>query len=258
MNVGIEVAKGQIICRADAHTLYTPDYVRRCVMTLLETGAENVGGPMHAVGTTNFGRAVASRDFVAVGHRARGVPLRGTPHRGGHRLPRLLVARHAGGSRRIRRDSAAVGRRNQELNFRIRTAGGRVIVDPGIRSWYFPRETPRALARQYRNYGLAKASTLAKHGRLPTWRPLAPAALVLASVTAATVGRRWKRVAIPVGHGLLCAAVALRSGDDPGVAPHRVFAAFEICHWSYGVGFWAGVWRFVTGQGFDSRPAGHR
>ncbi len=258
MNVGIEVAKGQIICRADAHTLYAPDYVRRCVMTLLETGAENVGGPMRAVGTTNFGRAVASATSSRWGIGP------GVFHYAERRVEvdtvylgcwwRATLDDLGGYDETLLQWAAE----DQELNFRIRNAGGRVIVDPGIRSWYFPRETPRALARQYRNYGLAKASTLAKHGRLPTWRPLAPAALVLASVTAATVGRRWRRVAIPVSHGLLCAAVALRSGDDPGVAPHRVFAAFEICHWSYGVGFWAGVWRFVTGQGFDSRPAGHR
>ena len=30
-------------------------------------------------------------------------------------------------------------------------------------------------------------------------------------------------------------------GCRSGVAPHRVFAVFEICHWSYGVGFWSRV-----------------
>src|SRR5205823_13479484 len=61
-----------------------------------------------------------------------------------------------------------------ELNYRLRRTGGRILLDPSIRSWYFPRETPRALVRQYFNYGVCKASTLAKHSTLPTWRPLAP------------------------------------------------------------------------------------
>jgi len=258
MNAGIAVAKGQIVCRADAHTLYAPDYVLRCVMTLLETGAENVGGPMRAVGTTNFGRAVAaatsSRWGIGPGvfHYADRRVEADTVYLGCWWLKTL---QDLGGYDETLLQWAA---EDQELNFRIRNSGGRVIVDPSIRSWYFPRETPRALARQYHNYGLAKASTLAKHGRLPTWRPLAPAALVLASVTAAAVGRGWMRVAIPAGHGLACAAVALRLGADPEVTPHRVFAAFEICHWSYGTGFWAGLWRFATGRGFDSRPVVHR
>jgi succinoglycan biosynthesis protein ExoA len=258
MNVGIAVAKGQIVCRADAHTLYAPDYVLRCVMTLRDTGAENVGGPMRAVGTTNFGRAVAAATSSRWGIGP------GVFHYADRRIEADTVylgcwwrttLEELGGYDETTLQWAA---EDQELNFRIRTAGGRVVVDPAIRSWYFPRETPRALARQYRNYGLAKASTLAKHGRLPTWRPLAPAALLLAAVAAFAAGRGWKRLAIPVGHGLVCAAMAVRLADDPGVAPHRVFAVFEICHWSYGVGFWAGMWRVVTGQGFDSRPAGHR
>src|SRR3954452_8943621 len=42
MNVGIREAAGEVIVRADAHTLYAPDYVRRCVEVLTETGAANV------------------------------------------------------------------------------------------------------------------------------------------------------------------------------------------------------------------------
>ena len=216
MNVGIGVAKGQFVCRADTHRLYSPDYVRWCVMTLLETGAESVGGLMRAVSMTNFGRAVA----VATSWRWDIGPR--VFHYADRRMEADTVYRGCwwratledlGGYDKTLLQWAA---EHQELNFRIRNAGGTVIVDPGIRSWYFPRETPRALARQYHNCGLAKASTLAKHGRLPTWRPLAPATFVLASVTAAILGRRWRRIAIPVGHGLLCLAVALRLGAVPG------------------------------------------
>jgi len=59
MNVGIAESKGEVICRADAHTLYEPDYLRRCLDVLDETGADNVGGRMRPVGTCAFGRAVA-------------------------------------------------------------------------------------------------------------------------------------------------------------------------------------------------------
>ena len=142
---------------------------------------------------------------------------------------------------------------DQELNFRLRRAGGTVVIDPSIRSWYFPRDTPRALGRQYFNYGVAKASTLAKHGTLPTWRPLAPAALVAASILGAATGRR-RALVLPLVHALVCSYAALRLSDDPGVAPHRAFAVLETCHWSYGVGFWSGLWRVVTGRRFDPKP----
>jgi GT2 family glycosyltransferase len=259
MNEGLAHAKGAVICRADAHTVYAADYISRCVDVLAETGAANVGGRMRPVGTTAFGRAVAAVTSSPFGvgpgrfHYAESRQDVDTVYLGCWARPTL---EGLGGWDETGLQWAA---EDQELNFRLRRAGGRVVLDPSIVSAYFPRETPRSLRRQYANYGVAKASTLAKHGTLPTWRPLAPAALVASSLVLALFGRRWwMRVAVPVAHASACAAVALRLGEDPGVAPHRAFAVLQICHWSYGVGFWRGALRLVTGRRFDTRPSGHR
>ena len=258
MNVGLAAAAGEVVVRADAHSLYAPDYVRACVDVLVETGADNVGGRMQPVGTTSFGRAVA-----AVTSSPFGVGP-GRFHYSGRRDEvdtvylgcwRRETLERLGGYDESRLQWAA---EDQELNFRLREKGGRVLLDPSIRSVYFPRATPRALYRQYFNYGVAKASTLAKHGTLPTWRPLAPAAFVVASAVAAVASRGKRRLALPALHGAACAVVALRIGRDPGVAPHRAFGALEVCHWSYGLGFWSGVARMLAGRGFESRPGARR
>jgi glycosyltransferase involved in cell wall biosynthesis len=258
MNIGIAEAKGQVICRADAHTLYAPDYVRRCVETLVDTGADNVGGPMRPVGTSNFGRAVAAVTTSVFGVGPARFHLAGareevdTVYLG---CWRREVLEELGGYDESRLQWAA---EDQELNFRIRQRGGRVVLDPSIHSWYFPRETIRSLARQYSNYGVAKASTLAKHNSLPTWRPLAPAGLVAASLSAFLFGRRWRRGAIPVAHAVALGGAALWLGREPGVAPHRAWLALQTCHWSYGAGFWSGIFRVLSGRSFDTRPRGHR
>jgi succinoglycan biosynthesis protein ExoA len=251
MNVGIEAAHGEVICRADAHTLYAPDYVSRCVDVLLETGAANVGGRMQPIGTTSFGRAVAavttSKFGVGPGrfHYADSRCEVDTVYLGCWLRSTL---EKAGG---YDEDSLQWAAEDQELNLRLREAGGVVMLDPDIHSWYFPRSTAGGLARQYRNYGLAKASTLRKHGRLPSWRPVAPAVLVGASVAALCTRRPAAWIAVPALHAAACATVAWRLSDDPGVAPQRAFAALEICHWSYGAGLWAGLARIVTGRPFD-------
>ena len=258
MNIGIKAAAAEIICRADAHTVYAPDYVRRCVEALRRTGAANVGGRMVPVGTTRFGRAVAAVTSSPLGvgpgrfHYANQVQDVDTVYLGCWRKDTLIAL---GGYDEHSLQWAA---EDQELNFRLRRNGGRIVLDPSIRSWYFPRETPRALARQYANYGVAKASTLAKHGKLPTWRPLAPAGLVAASVLALVTQRGARRV-IPIATQVgITAAAAVRLGRQPGVAPHRAFAVLQICHWSYGFGFWRGIVRIVRGRTFDARPRGHR
>ena len=44
LNIGLVEATGEVLVRADAHTVYAPDYIRRCIEVLQETGAEKVGG----------------------------------------------------------------------------------------------------------------------------------------------------------------------------------------------------------------------
>ena len=259
MNVGIAAAVGEVICRADAHTVYAPDYVRRCVEVLEETGAANVGGPMVPVGNTSFGRAVAAVTTSPFGvgpgrfHYATGRMDVETVYLGCWRRETLV------GVDGYDEDHLQWAAEDQQLNFRVRQQGGRIVLDSSIRSWYFPRATPRALLRQYRNYGLAKASTLAKHKTLPYWRPVAPALLVGAAVAAPIVFRPWwLKLAPPLAWLLGAGVVSAKLSDVPGVAPHRALGALAICHWGYGAGLWAGLWRIVTRRPFDQRPTGGR
>ncbi len=258
MNVGLEAARNDLIVRADAHTLYDPDYVAASVAARAESGADWVGGPMRAVGTTTFGRAVAAVTSSPFGvgpgrfHYATSATDVETVYLG--TFDRRIVD-EVGGYDETQLQWAA---EDQELAYRLRRAGRRIRLDPRIRSWYFPRQTPEALWRQYVNYGMCKASTLAKHRRLPYWRPVAPALMVAGSVgwTTVALARRHPVVAaLPaVGYAAAATAVGLRIAEEPGVAPHQAVGALAICHWGYGLGFWRGVGRIVSGRPFDVRP----
>lgn len=262
LNIGLRELKGEIYCRGDAHSLYEPEYVRRCVEVLIETGAANVGGPMRAVGATSFGRAVAAVTSSPFGvgpgrfHYATERSDVDTVYLGCWWRDQLD---ELGGW-----DDQALqwGAEDHELNLRITSTGGRIVLDPSIRSWYFPRETPLALARQYANYGIGKASTLAKHRTLPHWRPLVPAAMVagaaLVALGASLAGRPALAVAPIALYGTGVGAAAVYIARVPGVAPQRSLLALAICHWSYGIGFWKGIWWAVRGRPFQTRPRGHR
>ena len=258
MNIGLAEATSDLIVRADAHTIYAPDYVRRSVDALRDSGADWVGGPMRPMGTTAFGRAVARVTSSPFGvgpgrfHYATEPQDVDTVYLG--TFDKAIV-REVGGYDEVELQWAA---EDAELNYRLRRNGRRIRLDPRIRSAYFPRETPRSLARQYFNYGLCKASTLRKHRTLPYWRPLAPALMVAgvaAWTVAAAVGGRRVLVILPaIGYAGAAGVLGYRLADDPGVAPHRAAGALAICHWSYGAGFWAGIVRIVRGKPFDSRP----
>ncbi len=260
MNRGLAEATSEIVVRVDAHTHYTVDYVSRSVEVLIESGADWVGGPMRPAGVSSFGRAVAAVTSSPLGvgpgrfHYATTAADVDTVYLGTFR--RSVVVEVGGYDDRQLQWAAE----DQELNFRLRQAGHRIRLDPRIRSTYFPRQSPGALWRQYFNYGMCKASTLAKHKTLPYWRPLAPAAMVAGAVVVVVAGlaggRRALVMAPIVGYGTAATAAAVALSNDPGVAPHRALAALSICHWSYGLGFWAGVSRIVRRRRFDSRPGG--
>lgn len=263
MNVGIEACTTAVFVRVDAHTLYDRDYVRRSVETFEATGATVVGGPMRPIGANPFGRAVEAVTTSPFGigpgrfHYSETLEEVETVYLGTFDRQAVL---DVGGYDTERLQWAA---EDQELNYRLRRAGGRIILDPAIRSVYFPRDTPRALARQYHNYGMCKASTLNKHRTLPYWRPLVPAAVVAFSVLwtlAAVVQGRWMRAVLPyLAYALGAAGVSLRlTRKVQGATPYRVFAALTIIQWTYGAGFLRGLGRIVSGRPFDSRPKGGR
>jgi hypothetical protein len=151
---------------------------------------------------------------------------------------------------------------DQELNYRIRKAGGTIVLDPSIRSTYVPRGTAKALAKQYHNYGLCKVSTLVKHRTLPYWRPLVPAMLVLGCVSALLVlpiiGHTYLAPIPLIAHAILVSIAAGFLTKDRLDLWSRTFAAIIIMHWAYGAGFLRGIGRVLTGRKFDSRPRSRR
>ncbi len=252
LNRGVAAASGEILLRVDAHTLPAPDYVRRCVEALAATGADNVGGPMAPAGDTPVGRAVA----LAMGSRfgvgtarfrfAREVEEVDTVYLGA--FPRRVLERVGPFNEELERNQ------DYEMNFRIRRAGGRIVVDPRIRSVYRTRRTLREVREQYASYGFWKARMLRRHPASLRARQLAAPALVtgLAAALAASLAAlaapelpRFLLLAFPAlaGAYLLAAlAVSLRLAAGHGwrLLP-PLLAVFPTLHLAWGCGFLAGL-----------------
>lgn len=161
LNHLIEQAQGEYLIRVDGHTIIAPDYVRECVRLLQETGAANVGGPMHPVGESRMGRAIAAagRSPFAVPsafHVSNRAQDTDTVYMGA--WPRAVLISQ-GGYKPMRANE------DYELNVRIRQAGGRIYFSPTIKSLYYGRQTLPALWKQYYRYGRSKVNTLRLHPR---------------------------------------------------------------------------------------------
>jgi glycosyltransferase involved in cell wall biosynthesis len=252
LNLAIRAARGDVICRIDGHTRIAPDYVSAGVEALRRTGADNVGGPMQAVGGGWFGDAVAvatSSRFGVGAYFHYGTEERevDTVYLG--MWPRSVFERVG------LFDEELVRNQDDEFNYRLRKAGGRVMLIPAMQSWYQNRQTLTALLRQYYQYGRWKVRVLQKHPRQMSWRHFVPP-LFVAGVGGLTV---LGAVAPPAGMAarvifslylLAILAVAASATLRRGVAAWLATAlAFASIHLAWGAGFlnglitFAGRWR---------------
>jgi len=251
MNIALRQAKGEIILRVDGHTTIAPDYVCCCVEALERSGAENVGGRMNAVGNTPFGRAAAQATSTPFG-------VGGARFHYSEKEEWVDTVYMGAWPRRVFEqiglfDEELVRNQDDEFNYRLRKHGGRILLSPTILSMYTVRGTPRALAKQYFQYGFWKVRVLQKHPRQMSLRQFVPPAFVLAlllGMLAALLGS-WSLLALVAGAYLLANIgaslwTALRCGWRSFMFLPRVFT---IIHISYGLGFLTGLGRFLRRWG---------
>lgn len=245
LNAAVRAAHGDVIIRMDAHTEYAPDYVRRCIATLEETGADNVGGPALTRATGWMQRAIAAAyhsRFASGGAKF---------HNPAYEGPVDTVPYGCWRKSRLERaglfDESLLRNQDDELNLRITLDGGRVWQSPRIRSWYWPRGSLRGLFAQYYQYGFWKVAVIRKHRRPASWRHLAPGVWVVLAVALAAASFFW-RWPIAVLFALMASyfiasvsasiSTAHREGWDLLPALPAVFAIYHV---AYGLGFLAGV-----------------
>lgn len=252
LNVAIRAASGDVVIRMDVHVLYPPDYIRRLVEGLEETGADNVGGVIQTVPAddTPTARAIA----LGMSHPF-GV---GNSHfRTGSRLRRAVDTVPFGCYRREIFDRVGlfdeelIRNQDDEFNFRLIRRGGRVLLLPEVSCRYFARRSLRQLSRMYYQYGYFKPLVARKVGRVMTGRQLVPSLLVATLVGMGGLGL-WLPAAgaafalisaTYAGFVLGCSTLGARG---QGLRCGMVLAAvFPVLHFSYGVGFLRGIYEHL-------------
>jgi succinoglycan biosynthesis protein ExoA len=173
LNRAIVQARGEFIIRMDAHTSYEPEYADRCVSVLEATGAGNAGGPQRSTAHGFWPRAIHAgfhSPFASGGARFRSDgycgPTDTVPY--GCWRKDFLVSIGLF-------DESLVRNQDDELNLRIRLAGGTVWQDASIVSWYSTRATLQALFRQYLQFGFWRVAVLRKHPGAAAVRHVVPA-----------------------------------------------------------------------------------
>jgi glycosyltransferase involved in cell wall biosynthesis len=262
LNLGIRAATGDVLVRVDAHGIYPSEYVPRLVAALEETGADNVGGTVVTMPASRSARAAA----VAIGL-SHPFGVGNSYFRIGTQRRRWVDTVPYGCWRREVFDRLGlfdvelVRDQDEEFNYRIRGAGGRVLLLPDVVSYYYARESPAKAARMLYQYGYFKPLVAQKVGRVATLRQLIPPLFVLAVVLGALLGPLWHPIALLWGalvvtYGTATVLSAAAASRRHGVRCFlSLITVFPLLHFAYGTGYLRGLWHVVVGRRLWGDPS---
>ncbi|NIS68852.1 MAG: glycosyltransferase [Proteobacteria bacterium] len=248
LNAAIQEARGEIIVRVDGHAEIPPDYVGQCVEWLGRTAADCVGGAVNSVGVSYLGEAIATAVSSLFGM---GGPAFRTVDE--NAKPTLTDTVPFGAFRRAVFEriglfnTQMVRHQDYELNYRLRRAGGEIMLLPSARVTYYVRSTLSSLWRQYWQYGFWKGRFLRLHPRSLRIRHMIPPlfflAVAISSILAVVSpwGLRVLEFTLSTyGVFMITALIWLSRNGKSRYA--SLFPAVLAClHASWGLGVWFGV-----------------
>lgn len=252
VNRAIKASSGDILIRMDAHSVPNWNYVESCVNSLEAGLGKNVGGvwDIQPGGSGLIARGIA----IAAAH-----PLGvGDARYRFAETPQSVDTVPFGAFYRTLIDE--IGFFNEELltnedyefNARIRQRGGRIWLDPVIRSRYYARKNLGDLARQYWRYGYWKVQMLRKFPQTLRWRQSIPPLFVL-SLLFLGIGAlifdafRWMLILELLAYGSLLLVAGIQQAfikNDIGLI-FGVPAAIACMHFAWGSAFLWAVFRVL-------------
>ncbi|MFN8486682.1 MAG: glycosyltransferase family 2 protein [Caldilineaceae bacterium] len=142
MNLGIQKATGQVIMVMGAHAVYEKDYITKCIKYLYAYDADNIGGVMltkpSAKSLIAQGIALTMSSQFGVGN---------SIFRTGSTSVREVDTVFGGCYKRDVFDKIGlfneqlIRSQDMELNVRLKKAGGKILLHPDIKCYYYARST---------------------------------------------------------------------------------------------------------------------
>jgi succinoglycan biosynthesis protein ExoA len=172
LNNAIKNSNFDIIVRLDGHAIVDSNYIKNAVKTLVESGADNVGGLMKAEGTNAFEKSVAAAMTSKFG--VGNAPFHVGGKSGEVDTVYLGTFRKSALERVGYFDESFIRAQDWEMNYRIRKTGGKIWFNPDLVVSYRPRKNLLQLAKQYFEYGQWRKQVTKTYPETVSMRYLAP------------------------------------------------------------------------------------
>lgn len=252
LNEAIRNAKGRIIMRMDAHAIYPPDYISRLVSALQKLEADNVGAAWETLpggpGLVPKAIALALSHPFGVGN---------ATYRLSDRESHAPIETDTVPFGCYRKDvfekiglfdEELVRNQDNELNERLKRAGGRIFLIPDVKIRYFARKNYAKLWKMFYQYGYFGPLVDKKLGKPTRLRRYIPLLFVSSLILP------W--ILVPLSHWIVliplfslssytfvnCLSslqVARKEKERGLLLP--LFCSFLVSHLSYGLGHFRGI-----------------
>ena len=258
LNCALKEAQGEIIVRLDAHSMPYPDYIEHSVADLEEGLGENVGGiwEIRPGAQTRVAQSIAAAASHPLGvgdalyrHANKAAQVDTVPFGAFKRELLALIGFF---------DESLLTNEDYEFNARIRKSGGKIWLDPSIRSVYFARPTLMLLAKQYARYGFWKWRMLQRYPETLRWRQGLPPLFILSLLGGAVVAIFLPIFRILLGTEILIYFLILcAAGIQAALRQNKVCLAIGLplaiatMHFAWGAGF---LWSMIKGIFTDRNP----
>lgn len=242
MNIGIRASRGDVIIRADGHNIYPRDYAANCVKYLEQTGADSVGGPWVTVPANE---RFSAKLVASVLSNPFGV---GNSNFRTRRKEGFVDTVPFGAFRKEIFDRVGtyneklVRNQDNDLNARIRKAGGKIYLTPALTTHYHPVKNFSGLLKYAFKTSKWHIFTLRENKNSLGLRHIAPAAfltllVVLLSASFMSTYARTFLIAMLAIYLLIGFYFVARSNTrtDLALSLALPFAAFCF-HVAYGAG----------------------
>lgn len=182
LNTAIRAASGEIIVRLDAHSKPHREYVQRVVTALEENRGDNVGGVWDIQpGSDHW---IARSIAAAAGHP---IGVGGALYRYTNKAAYVDTVPFGAFKCKLLDqvglfDETLLTNEDYEFNVRIRKNGGKIWLDPDIRSVYYARKDLKELSRQYWRYGYWKWQMLRRYPETLRLRQALPPLFIISLI----------------------------------------------------------------------------
>ncbi len=254
LNIGIAAARGKIVMRMDAHATYSREYISRCVDALERYGADEVGGVWQFVSPDDslMSRAVTTALSHPFGS--------GTRIKGGSPVEPewvdavpLFCCRKDTLLRAGPINELLTRSEDMEFNNRLRKAGAKILMVPGVVISYYPRTDFHFFLMHNFDAGIWAVIPFAYSEVMPvSARHLIPLAFVLTILGCGLLGIAWPPARLLFASVLIAYAaanlatsimVAVRNSDPRYAAVMPL--TFAGIHFAYGLGSLWGLMRLA-------------